>query len=169
MRETDYVDAERIDPQLDLGRPELRDILDRYVPRVALVVGPGEESALLKDLLVDDGWQIRSCEGPGRQRCPILEGKGTCPLRSSADVAVVYIDGGKDNTQTGSLPGLRCAVDHASPGLVALRGRLDSLAKADGYGIIGALRSPATLAKAVVDVAGADPYMARRTGADDSG
>ncbi len=150
MKESNPLDAELIGHRLDLSRSELRPILDRYLPHTALVVlGRQQEDSLLKEALVEDGWLVRTCEGPGRIRCPVLEGKGACYLRESADVAVVYIDGKATWPGSGLLPRLLCAVDAASPAIIAMEGRVDSAVTHGRHGAVGALRSPATLLKAI--------------------
>lgn len=149
MRDPNLTDPELIDHRLDLSCPELRPILNRYFPRTALLVGRQGAVSSLKNALISAGWQIRGCEGPGRVRCPILEGKPACNLRQSADVAVVYVDAKETWPASGLLPRLRCAVDPASPAVVALEGRMDAPVTRKGYGIVGALRSPDTILKAV--------------------
>lgn len=62
-------------------------------PFNALIVGsPSGDKSGVADALAGDGWRISSCEGPGRVRCPLLRGKPACPMRRTADVAVVYAD-----------------------------------------------------------------------------
>lgn len=157
MKHSDRIDPELVGHKLDLGRPELRPILDRYAPCSALIVGRHDAATSLKDALIADGWQVRECAGPGRTRCPLLEGKPVCDLRESADVAVVYVDGKKTWPGSALLPRLRCAVDAASPAVVALEGRVDPPVMTKRNAVVGALRSPATILKTVSTVVGRDP------------
>lgn len=150
-----------IEQGLDLARPELRPILDRYAPRSALIVGRQSSSAELSDALTEAGWQVRACEGPGHNRCPLLEGN-PCTLRESVDAAVVYIDGRATWPGSGLLPLLRCAADTASPAVVALEGRVDRPVVKDGHAVVGALRSPDTIMATMETIAGADPRVPAR-------
>ena len=134
--------------RLDLSRPELRPIIRRYAPRSAVVVGRARPPAALITALGEDGWSVSTCAGPGRVRCPLLEGSGVCAARSCADVAVVFVDP-RGLWPTGSLlPRLRCAADPASPAVVALEGRLDPVTPRRGRAVVGALRDPSMIVRA---------------------
>jgi hypothetical protein len=150
MQSTDLVDPELIGHSLDLSRPELRSILDRFMGRTALVVEGKAISIGLKSALLARGWRVHSCGGPARSRCPLLEGK-SCYLRESADVAIVYINGTTSEGNS-ALPRLLCAADRASPAVIVLEGRLNPPTTKHGFGVVGALRDPETIMKAVTAV-----------------
>ena len=143
-------DAEIIDHRLDLSRPELRPVLDRYFPHVALVVsGQSAGDRELRAALAQDGWRVEVCSGPGRTRCPIMHGKGSCHLRRQADIAVVYVDGRATWPGSGLLPRLLCVAGGLSPAVVALEGQVDSVSCGRGRAVVGALRDPAELVTTV--------------------
>jgi len=145
-------DMELLGYPLDLGRPKLKALMNRYTvatPRVqtpllrppsALVVSNhrGTE-APLREVLENDGWFVKSCSGPGNGDCPILRGE-RCPLRESVDAAVVFVDPGKLAGGLGAIPRLRCAADSASPGIIALEGSLKPTRYARRTALVGALR-----------------------------
>ena len=152
------VSTELLGYSLDLGRPELAELMERYAPRsphspemllgppTAVVVTrwPGQEGPVKKELEAD-GWSVDVCDGPGRRVCPLMQGK-SCPLRSRADAAVVFVS---PKEGLGSMPRLRCAADPASPGVVALEGRLDSTRFSGTTASVGELRGPGAIASAV--------------------
>ncbi|MGI8708795.1 MAG: hypothetical protein ACR2LG_11455 [Actinomycetota bacterium] len=145
-------DPELLGSPLDLSRPELRGVLNRYMSRSALIVGRSvDEAADLKAALLDDGWRIRSCSGPARVSCPLLRGRESCPKRECADVAVVYVD--VTRSVTGSLPLVRCAADPASPAVVALEGQADEPTIEGDRALVGALRTARTIADAAAAIA----------------
>ena len=157
-RDRNMTDPELLVQPLDLSRPELWRIRARYFPLNALIVGgPGGEKSGVADVLAGEGWRIRSCEGPGRVRCPLLRGKPACPPRRNADVAVVYADSRGLASGAAVSPQLRCAADPASPGLIALEGRLDDPLIEGRRGVVGAFRSPQTIVRMVESVCGLDP------------
>jgi len=120
-------------------------VLERYVPRSALIVGQGvDEAADLRTALIDDGWRITSCDGPANANCPLLRGGESCPKRECADVAVVYVDAAR--SVKGSLPLVRCAADPSSPGVVALEGQADEPTINGDRALVGALRTGRTIA-----------------------
>lgn len=127
------------------ARPQA--VLCMLRPPAALIVDlPGASEEPLKKTLEEQGCFVKSCAGPGRTRCPILEGK-PCPLRESVNVAVVYMDPELTWPGTGMLPRLRCAADSSSPGVIALQGRLDQPRYGRGKATMGALSGT----KAILD------------------
>ncbi|HZK50524.1 MAG TPA: hypothetical protein VFD47_03035, partial [Actinomycetota bacterium] len=78
-------DPDVLGSPLDLNRPELRRVLQRYVPRSALIVGRSvDEASDLKSALLDEGWRIRSCDGPAQVGCPLFRGGRPCSKREGA-------------------------------------------------------------------------------------
>jgi hypothetical protein len=145
-------DPDVLGSPLDLNRPELRRVLQRYAPRSALIVGLSvDEASELKGALLDDGWRIRSCDGPAHVSCPLLQGRESCSKRECADVAVVYVDANR--SVTGSLPLVRCAADPSSPAVVALEGQADEPLIDGDRALVGALRSARTIADTVDAIA----------------
>ena len=148
---------------LDLGRPELQDVMNRYSgrrplelgsllsPSAALVVGDRDPSPL-KATLEAEGWSVSTCRGPSSVgTCPVMRGR-PCPVRESVDVAVVFVGAQNATTPSTSLPLLRCAADGGAPAVVALEGRLDA-ARYDGTrAAVGALRGPVAVVEAVHEV-----------------
>lgn len=116
--------------------------------KTAVVVASSTPSAALTAALGEDGWSVSTCAGPGRVRCPLLEGSGVCDARRSADVAVVFVDPRALWPRGSLLPRLRCAADPASPAVVALEGRLDPITPGPGRAIVGAVRGPSTIVRA---------------------
>ena len=145
---------ELMDPTLDLARPELMDLMARYVspePRqivqgpVALVVErPGFSNPRLKDTLVQRGWTVSECAGPSGRNCPLVSGD-ECHLRSDADVAIVFVDQRGPGVRTRVVPRLRCASHPASPGVVAVEGSLQTPAFSDHTATVGGLRGADTI------------------------
>lgn len=160
-------DMELLGGALDLGRPELVDVLNRYVPGrprpqqsvlrrpAALVVGDHGASPL-QAVLEEEGWKVSTCPGPsGAIRCPLMRGE-SCALRSSVDAAVVYVDPGAHPSRGTALPSLRCAADSASPAVVALEGKLDAPRYEGRTAVVGALRGAAAISATVRRVVEAD-------------
>ena len=143
---------------LDLGRPELTELMERYVPMsprkpeqllgppTAVIVTrwPGQEEPV-KNELEGDGWAVEVCDGPARTICPLMRGE-SCALRESADVAVVFMSPAE---RTASVPRVRCAADHSSPGVVALEGRIDPPRFSGSTAMVGALRGPGAVVSTV--------------------
>jgi hypothetical protein len=143
---------------LDLGRPELVQLMDRYAPSSPhlpeVLLGPptavvvtrwaGQEAPVKKELEAD-GWSVQVCDGPGRRVCPLM-GAEECPLRARADAVVVFVS---SKEGLGSTPRLRCAADSASPGVVALEGRIDSARFSGTTASVGELRGPGAITSAV--------------------
>ncbi|MQA99803.1 MAG: hypothetical protein GEU78_05860 [Actinobacteria bacterium] len=151
---------------LDLSRPELTSLIDRYVPKspgrltsllgrpTALIVErrKGEEGPL-RQALEDEGWFVKTCSGPGQHDCPILRGRH-CPLRESADAAIVFVE--PRDIHLGQVPRLRCAADSSSPGVVAVERRLDPPSFGSSTATIGALRGPDGILRVVSALLGAE-------------
>jgi hypothetical protein len=156
-------DPETAGYTLDLGRSELRDVMNRYSgrrpvgrgsllsPPAALVVGDAEPSAL-KAALEEEGWAVSACGGPSAVgSCPVMRGQ-PCALRQSVDVAVVYVGGGGSTGPSMSWPLLRCAADGGAPAVVALEGRLDAPRYEGTRAAVGALRGPVAIVGAIREV-----------------
>lgn len=139
-------DPELTDRRLDLSRPELQPIMERYARPSALIVDGGDHDSRLERALVEDGWSVQTCGGPAHSRCPLLQGK-TCELRSSADAAIVNVDA--DATTPSSLLRLRCAVEGGSPAVLVLEGKLDPPRIEGRHAVVGQLRSPKTIVETV--------------------
>lgn len=143
---------------LDLGRPELAEVMERYVPRnpraPEAMLGPptavivtrweGQEEAL-KAELESDGWSVELCEGPGKKACPLMRGE-SCPMRQRADAAVVFMSATEGCAST---PRLRCAADPSSPGVVAIEGRINSPRFSGRTATVGAWRGPEAITSTV--------------------
>lgn len=154
-------DLELTGHRLDLGRPELSELMNRYTgstpraqttllgPPVALVVShrPGDEPPV-REALEREGWFVKSCSGPGKGDCPVMRGE-RCPLRESVDVAVVFVDRSRVASRLGKTPRLRCAADSASPGVVAVEGSLEPTRFGRGTACVGALRGPGAVLSAI--------------------
>lgn len=150
-------DPESIPPALDLSRPELTELMNRYEgapsplgrPRVALVVQrPGLPQHGVKEVLSGEGWEVQTCDGPAATICPLMAGE-PCALRERADVAVVYVDQSAGSTATNVIPRLRCAGHAASPSVVAIEGGIGSPRYGDRTAVVGALRDPRTIMGAI--------------------
>lgn len=146
---------------LDLGRPELAALMDRYVshdnrptpgllqpPTALIVTHRSDEEAPLKEALENDAWSVKTCAGPGKGDCPVMRGE-RCPLRGSVEAAVVFVDAKSLNGGSGSIPRLRCAADSASPGVVALERTFDPIKYGNGIASVGALRGPRAVIEAI--------------------
>ena len=152
-------DPELIPPALDLSRPELIEVMDRYRSRpvatpafrqpVALIVRrPGRPSDPIQKALVDEGWAVLTCDGPGAATCPLMIGK-PCDLRGRADIAVVYVGKRGPCTGTDALPRLRCASHPASPSLIAIEDSIQGPAYTTRAATAGGLRDPRTIIEAI--------------------
>jgi hypothetical protein len=141
MQDTNGIDRELVGHALDLGRPELKPIRDRYATRNVLVVEGRSDSTLFRDAFLAAGWRVHTCAGPGRTKCPVLSGKD-CAIRESADVAVVYVDVARMAAAGATIPRVRCAADGASPGIVALEGRTSAPQSIGRQAVVGALAEP---------------------------
>lgn len=155
------VSTELLGYTLDLGRQELTELMERYVPSrphaQAELLGPptavivtrwsGQEEPVKKEL-ESDGWSVEVCNGPGRTPCPIMRGE-PCALRQRADAAVVFMSPAEG---TASTPRLICAADPSSPGVVALEGRLDSPRFSRRIATVGARRGPRTVVSVVSEL-----------------
>lgn len=117
------------------------------MPALIVTRVAGDEAAL-REAFEDDGWFVKSCAGPGKGDCPIMRGE-RCLLRELVDAAVVYVDGKQLAGGLGSIPRLRCAADSASPGVVALEGRLDPPRYERGTAAVGTLRGPESILTAI--------------------
>lgn len=146
---------------LDMGRPELADVMRRYssdargtlnsplhAPAALIVTRKAGEEASLKGAFEHDGWFVKTCAGPGAGSCPVMRGE-RCPLRESVDAAVVFVDPRDVYGRLGAVPRLRCAADSSSPGVVALEGRFDPPTFADASATVGALGGPKGVLSAV--------------------
>lgn len=146
---------------LDLGRPELAELMERYVPlrprtpaellgpptAVIVTRWPGQEGPV-KEELESDGWSVEVCDGPGRRVCPLMRGEA-CSLRESVDAAVVFMSPAEG---TASTPRLRCAADPASPGVVAMERGIDPPRFSGKSAVVGALRGPGAVVSAVTEL-----------------
>jgi hypothetical protein len=150
---------ELIGPALDMGRPELHEVLERYIhepeacgaPIALIVEGDGAREPDVARALAADGWEIKRCSGPVGTNCPILSGRD-CPVRSVADVAVVYADP-RDVTEGTSLtPRLRCAGDSSSPAVLVLMGRLDPPRIRGRNAVVGSMRDPSLIVATIEEL-----------------
>jgi len=156
LKSDSSTDPEILQTSLDLNRPKLSDLLKRYVPRTALIVGRiVEDTAELRSILLEDGWQIESCIGPNGVNCSLLQGRGACAKRECADVAVVFVNAA--HSITGSLPLVRCAADTSSPAVVALEGQADPPVMNGDRALVGALRTARTIADTADTIARMEP------------
>jgi hypothetical protein len=154
-------DLELTGHRLDLGRPELKELMNRYTgstpryqttllgPPAALVVSnrPGTD-APVREALERDGWFVKSCSGPGKGNCPVMRGE-RCPLRESVDAAVVFVEPRRLSGGLGTIPRLRCAADSASPGVVAVESSVEATRFGRGTACVGALRGPDAVLSAI--------------------
>ena len=154
-------DVELQGQPLDLSRPELRAVRNRYSSATplakmavlespaALVVssGPGDGS-LVSEALESEGWFVKSCAGPGKGNCPVMRGE-RCSLRESVDAAVVFVDPQGPAGELGTLPRLRCAADSTSPGVVAVQGSPEPIRYLGQTACVGSLRGPDAVLEAI--------------------
>ena len=145
-------DPEILGSPLDLNRPELLGVHNRYMSRSALIVGRSvDEATDLKSALLDDGWRVESCGGPTRVSCPLLQRRGPCPKRDCVDVVVVYVPATR--SAAGALTLVRCAADPSSPGVVALEGQADEPMIDGDRALVGALRTGRSIADTAAAIA----------------
>jgi hypothetical protein len=145
-RRSSPVDPDLTEHRLDLARPELAAIRERYAARTVLVVAPVKgDAAELEEEFLSRGWHVRTCAGPGRKSCPLMRAE-SCEARESCDVAVVHF--GDVTAGAGVVPRLRCAADQAAPAVVVLEGRGDAVRTDGRRAVIGGLRSPSDIAAA---------------------
>jgi hypothetical protein len=141
------MDPELLAPGLDLSRPELEQVRRRYAPPEVLIVGPNR-GVPVEDGLIERGWHVTICEGPGKATCPLMRGE-ECYLRTEADVALVHVDPSRGTLDGGLLARVRCAVEGGSPALIALDGRFDPARVESAAATIGAARSVEEIVAAV--------------------
>jgi hypothetical protein len=159
-------DLELMGNVLDLGRPELGVLMQRYCPdeprtQAALLSPPtalivtrrqGDE-APLREAFEGDGWFVKTCAGPGKGDCPVMRGQ-RCPLRESVDAAVVFIDPKGLTRGMGTIPRLRCAADSASPGVVVLEDSLDAPHYLGRSATVGSLRGASRVLSTIAALLG---------------
>ena len=154
-------DVELLGHPLDLARPELRELMNRYsratpratttssAPPAALIVSHQPADATpVHQTLEKDGWFVKSCAGPGKGDCPVLRG-ARCPLRESVDAAIVFVGPNRLAGRLGTIPRLRCAADSASPGVVVVEGSIGPTRYAKATACVGALRGPDAVIEAI--------------------
>ena len=164
MTEDGLRNPELMAPTLDLGRPELAEVMARYVPGIPLGVDmkPSERSALVvqngmtsgtetKEAFEHAGFAVTECEGPSSGHCPLLRHE-KCELREAADVAVVFVDLEVGDPHVSSLLRIRCAADASSPGVVAIDGSIESPRFTRDKAVIGARRGPEALVKTALSL-----------------
>lgn len=111
-------------------------------PEHVVIVGRRPEYCEpLSRALAADGWEVRTCAGPARARCPLLSGDD-CTLRDSAAAAIVYLNARRKT----SIPLVRCAAASSAPSVVVLEGQVDAPRLEGGFAIVGSLRSPEVIA-----------------------
>ena len=163
MNATSSLDSvpDLIAPSLEMGRPELAPLMQRYShrgedppmpllghPTALLVTRHDEEGTGLKRMLEAEGWYVSVCKGPGLARCPIMRGS-RCTMRESVDATVVYLSGDSVGNAASMLPRLRCAADSASPSIVVLEDRADEARFGDRNATIGALQGSGSIVHAI--------------------
>lgn len=146
-----------------LLKPSPLDVLSRRAPLahpavyppVALVVPrvAGDEVPVQR-ALEDEGWFVKTCAGPGRTDCPLMGGV-RCPVRESADAAIVFVDPAETPRALGTTPRVRCASASGSPAVLALENRLDPPQYAGGTATVGSLRGPDGMLTAISTLLGA--------------
>jgi hypothetical protein len=153
-------DVEVRENLLDLGRPELAFVMQRYCshtpslqtaalnPPSALIVTrrPGQELPIREEL-ENAAWFVKTCSGPGKRDCPLLRGE-RCELRESVDATVVFVD----PQEAMSLPRLRCAADSSSPGVVALEGSFDPPCYSGSVATVGSARGPHQIVTTIAEL-----------------
>lgn len=164
-------DVEITEDPLDLTRPELKGLMDRYcskpdeaqgtivAPPTALLVTlhPGEEASL-RQALGDEAWVVTTCGGPGTGNCPVTEG-APCGLRKSADAAVVFVDANEFSGSLGTIPRLRCAADSSSSGVVVLEGSSEPAHLLGRSATVGALRGTKAILSTVKSLLAANGQL----------
>lgn len=154
-------DVELTGHRLDLGRPELRELMNRYtgsvpqarttelaLPSVLVVSNRPGGDEQVREALRDRGWSVKSCAGPGTGDCPLMRGNG-CPLRRSVDAAVVFVDPNRCGGGLGAIPRLRCAGDSASPGVIAVEESAEPARFAGVGACVGAARGAQAILSAL--------------------
>lgn len=149
--------TELLEHRLDLCRPDLAPLMNRYAPThpmgmldpptLLLVTRVSGEEVPFREALERDGWFVKTCKGPGEGNCPIMSGE-VCAKRAEVDAAVVFVDP-KATPGGGNLPRFCCAADESSPGVVVVEGRFDPPSVRGGIALIGALRGPKELLGAI--------------------
>ena len=152
----DAPDPEMLGVPLELERPELRPILDRYISRgraphstspggdrdVALVAFPSPQQGDLAAAFAACGWRVHECAGPPAEFCSLTTSGRRCELRAAVDVAVVAI-GGDVNLSNGGVALTSCAGCPASPGVVVLLGHnADQIEVEERTAIVGTGSTP---------------------------
>jgi hypothetical protein len=150
----DLPDPELLGASLDLERPELRSILERYVPRhrtsrtavpdtdrdVALVAFPGPLRGVLAAAFA--AWRVHECAGTPHVACPLTTSGRPCELRAAVDLAVVAIDGDV-NLSNGGVALTSCAGCSGSSGVIVLLQHRVEVIDVEGHtAIIGAGSTP---------------------------
>ena len=158
--EVGLVDPELLGVPLELERPELRSILERYVSRsrtprsarpgtdrdVVLVAFPNQLQEELAALFAACGWRVHECAGPPHVACPLTTSDAPCELRATVDVAVVGV-AGDVNLSNGGVALTSCAGCPASPGVIALLRHREEVIDVDGStAIVGAGSTPEQVA-----------------------
>lgn len=157
-------DPELMAPTLDLSRPELAEVMARYVheipasvdtespKRSVLLVRNGMTSATeTEEAFQHAGFTVETCDGPSCGHCPLLSHE-SCELRESVDVAVVFIDLDAHNPHASSLLRARCAADASSPGVVAVDGSIETQRSAGRNAVIGARRGPEAIVRTALSL-----------------
>lgn len=121
---------------------------------VVIVGRRPEQCEPLSWAIAADGWEVRTCAGPARARCPLLSGDD-CTLRDSAAAAIVYLD--VRRKPTASIPLARCATASSTPSVVVLEGQVDPPRLEGGFAIVGSLRSPEVIAATLGGLLGVVP------------
>lgn len=136
---------------LDLTRPDLGPLVERYAHRLALMVGRrADRAAELGKTLRQRGFLVTVCEGPGRVPCPLLAGR-PCPLREAADVTIAFVE--DIGTPQGlSSPKVACAGHSASPAVIAVEGSYSPERRDGRYAVLGALRRASNIADAAEEI-----------------
>ena len=121
---------------------------------VVIVGRRPEHCEPLSRALVGGGWDVRTCAGPARVRCPLLSGDD-CTLRNSATAAIVYLDARRK--PPASIPLVLCAAASSAPSVVVLEGQVDAPRLEGGSAIVGSLRSPEAIAATMESLFGVIP------------
>jgi hypothetical protein len=84
--------------QRPAAHPDQRTYPPRNVERPRVLIETADKALLISDFrfLVDDGFDVATCAGPGhdRLRCPVLRGE-ECELVEQADVVLHALDRGR--------------------------------------------------------------------------
>lgn len=154
-------DVELMGYALDLGRPELEEVMTRYsrvepqpdatlvrAPAALVVTNHPGDDRPVRAALQEDGWLVQTCAGPAHGDCPLMRGE-PCDLRSSVDAAVVFVEASTHSNQAGALPRLRCAADRGSPAVVAVESSVEPTRFSGSTACVGALRGPDAILSAI--------------------